>query len=257
MTLIKFTTKQIKILLAGFVFTLFSVSSQATLTQVSVLITKAAYSSNTDCSSKNAYFDDINPDYTGFSACRISVDDNNTIQYLSNVIAKFNTNGDESIDETFNGNDSGYEESDQYAPFVKSSDWTFTNLLTDNKGGTWTYTGGYPDIRFWAAKSATDFRLFWMVDSIFVNGLNDPCTSGDASSNLTYDCMRLAASVTTGDWTTPSNKGLSHISFFGGLTDCIDECGTTITVPEPNMLILFSMGLFGLAIRRKYKSNKL
>ena len=228
---------------------LLSYSVNAELTQVSVLITQ----DNTDC---NGYFDDPNPDYNGFSSCRITMSDSNGDEHsLSDVIIKFEGQSSEI--------------SKQYLDpvqkvFAEDFDFIFDN--TPNGSGSWEYNDNvfkYPDIRFWTAKAAGGgnsnggFKLFWKVNNIN----NTTCATGESSNNLTFACMSLAESVTTGTWTTPENKGLSHITFFGGL--CSEEdfqnldsncVNTPQEVPEPTTLMLFALALFGVLAKRKILS---
>jgi len=219
-------------------------AANAELTTVSVLITEG----KTDCSGNNAYFDDPNPVYSDFSACRITMEDGNGDTYsLSDVIIKFDSDGQSS------------EISNQYIDpeqKVFASDFNFTFYNDPKNSGSWEYNDGdfkYPDIRFWTAKAGDDFLLFWQVD---LSEAPESCLEGTHDSNLSYNCMNLAQSVTTGTWTTPDNKELSHITFFGGLceeTDANDgpNCGTTTTVPEPTSIALFALALLGIAARRK------
>ena len=241
MTFFSSLKKHTKTFIVASSLAMISFNSFAGYTQVSALITE----SNSDCSS-GKYFDDPDYIYNGFSNCRIFVEDGNgDKQYLSDVIAKFNTEP----------NDEGkfFEVSDKYEGQVVKDDWNPSTFSQGDKTGSWIYNNNvhtYPDIRFWTAKAGNDFRLFWVIEEP-----NNACIAGNASENddnLNFSCMNLAISVTNGDWTTPGNKGLSHITFFGGL--CTGpECNPIVItqVPEPTALLLFALGLIGLGARRK------
>jgi hypothetical protein len=217
-------------------------SDQNGVTTVSVGI-----SASNECSGNDAYFSTGN----GFSNCQISVDYNGTKFYFTddNVIAKFDTNENVQLTDGY----AKYSESDKYKDIIAPGMWDFTSS-EENKTGTWTYTNPnkYPDIRYWvskagAGKNGSGLRLFWTIE----NNEAGYCGAGDDTSiNLNYDCMNLAQSVTSGDWTTPANKGLSHITFFGGL--CTVNCDVPPTpVPEPTTFVIFALGLLGIAVRRK------
>jgi hypothetical protein len=215
-----------------------------------IITVSVSISASNECASNNAYFDDV----SGFSNCRIYIDDGGERKYLADVIAKFGTKDDDSSLEIGYGE---YEESTKYKTLVESNMWTF-DTTGENKTGTWVYNNAndYPDIRYWIAKAGggkngSGFRLFWTIE----NNDDGYCKQGiegndSVEHNLNFECMNLAQSVTTGDWTTPANKGLSHITFFGGM--CSVNCDDPATaVPEPSTLIIFTLGLLGLGIRRK------
>lgn len=230
--------------------TMVSFNSFASYTQVSALIT-----GDNDCRNNKYFYDDYS-DQNGFSACRIFADDNGTKNYLSDVISKYDT-GSSLVDSTFTS--SGKYSGAEYSSIVNKDNWEFTDTVAGNSTGTWTYNNGihtYPDIRFWVAKSGNGFRLFWLIE----DNMNNVCIAGNESQstdNLNLACMTSAISVTTGQWITPAgnngnNKSLSHITFFGGL--CTGpECGAPVTtpVPEPTTLVIFGLGLLGLAARHK------
>jgi hypothetical protein len=225
-----------------------SYAANAELTQVSVLITETS----NDCGN-NKYFDDPNDGINGFDSCRIFVENGNELAYLSDVIVKFGGN-----DEGF---DNSHDISSNYTGQVQATDFDLT-ANSSNTSGSWVYNDNkfkYPDIRFWTAKAGNDFLLFWQVQSAEIP---ENCITGTNSFNLSYACMNLAESVTTGSWTTPANNGgnmaaLSHITFFGGLCSEDDlnfdsSCGTTTTsVPEPSSIALFALALIGITSRRK------
>ncbi len=240
MKILRYINKSTKTLLVLSSIAMISFNSFASYTQVSALITE-----NKECGN-NGYFDDPNPDYNGFSSCRISVENGTDTAYLSDVIAKFNTEP----------NDDGeyFQVSTQYEDDVVEGDWNPSNFGTTDSTGTWIYNNNvhtYPDIRFWVAKSSNAFRLHWLIQE--EDGIDDACIGGNESGNminLNYACMSLAISVTNGQWVSPNNS-LSHITFFGGL--CTGpECDDPVTpVPEPLTLVIFSLGLLGLGLRRK------
>lgn len=224
-----------------------SYAANAELTQVSVLITEES----NDCGN-NKYFDDPNDGTNGFESCRIFVENGNELAYLSDIIIKFGGN-----DEDF---DNSHQISSNYDGQVQASDFDVTFNGT-NTSGSWVYNDNqfkYPDIRFWTAKAGNDFKLFWQVDSTEIPA---NCLTGTNDFNLSYACMSLAESVTTGSWTTPVNgggqiAGLSHITFFGGLCSEKDmnldsNCETTQQVPEPTSIALLALALLGITAQRK------
>lgn len=154
-------------------------------------------------------------------ACQVFIDDENgePIQ-LSPIIAKYEPNG--TVDElnsdysSFNG-----EEID----------------FTGNAVGSWLYTPGEddPGVRYWSAKSANGFNLFWYVDDA-----NETTCSGNT---YTLACLDLAESVTEGDWFTPGEQDLSHLAFYNS------EPPTY--VPEPGSMALLGLGILGLGFARR------
>lgn len=112
------------------------------------------------------------------------------------------------------------DDSNSAFPTIDGTEFTFSGLGTDNSTGTWTYTPNDPEdpaIRFWVAKAGNGFNLFY-------DG-----TSGDRSSSVP---------VFTGTWSTPQEKGLSHITFY--------NTGREVQIPEPSSLLLLGAGLSGL-----------
>ena len=198
----------------------------------------------------NGYF----PTSNGFSSCSISIlgevdlntdsDNNGTSKDL--VIAKFGDSLGPNFEDRNTNTIGG----------AKATDWEFTKTTvkdgSEKISGKWELknaTPKYPDIYFWLAKAGPGFRLFWQINNID-NINNAICNKANDDLNFSLGCMNLAQSVTTGDWTTPANKGLSHITFFGGL--CTVNCDVPPTpVPEPSTLVIFALGLLGLGVRRK------
>jgi hypothetical protein len=204
----------------------------------------------------------------GFSACKISiVDTNGDTQYLANSLIKFSGNFQISDENT---NYKYTNASDDFVKLkMKFTDKTGGGPSNDqpdgvddkNGDGKWKYSpqGGnsYPDIRFWVAKASNKYKLFWYVDD--ANITNASCKKNVKNYNFTFKCMSLAETVTAGSWTTPSNKDLSHLTFFGDLCDSDNQgingngCGptTTTSIPEPSSIALLALALFGITARRK------
>lgn len=252
-------TKQLKTLSNALItsaLVLLAPQSLATLTSSETLMS-ASFSGENDCS--NGFFhEDGYKGYTGFSACRIAIEDTNGVTIkLSDVIAKFDTGT--SLTPT-------YTESKQFEDDVQQSDWQFgkdTNTpdsgdLTDAyKQGNWNYGNTFPGIRFWTAKASNGFNLFWVVDKDTDGTSPDACDP----NSFTLGCLNLAKTVTSGSWTTPAKdngqlRGLSHITFFGGIgtTPPCDPsapgCGST-SVPEPKTIMIFALALLALVVRQK------
>jgi hypothetical protein len=259
--------KHTKTLLVLSSIAMISFNSYAGRTPVVVIISNSNIMDNNDGTSTvsvdigakngcNGYFSG-----KGFSNCRISI---NPVEALdpdkNQVIIKF--------DNSFNVDDSNSNTIGDIDATKgnQSNDFTLINTKynDDNEdiGGTWALnniTSAYPDIYFWlakagagksdAGKSDAGFRLFWQINNID-NTNNTICNQSSDNFNFSLGCMNLAQSVTSGDWTTPANKGLSHITFFGGL--CTVNCDVPPTpVPEPSTLVIFALGLLGLGVRRK------
>ncbi|UUO25176.1 PEP-CTERM sorting domain-containing protein [Colwellia sp. M166] len=221
--------------------------SMATPTTTDKLISHY-FAGDNDCN--NPYFQD--PGSNSFSTCKVAIGTFDVDKvYLADVIAKFDTIKDSTSP--------SYTESDNYAADIEQADWTFGNnggeLDSDYKVGTWTYTGGSPGIRFWTAKAGNGFNLFWLVDD--TTDANNACNP----ETYTLACLNLAKTVTSGSWTTPvgtngKNKGLSHLTFFGGtITTCQQNC-SPIVVPEPQTIMLFALAMLGFVVRRERSTIK-
>jgi hypothetical protein len=219
------------LLIVASLFTSFVANASLTpvgdLLQVSVLIAETEQGNKkNDCS---GYFGQ------GFEQCKITHVPSSDTTVFAEIMGKF---GDEN---KFN------------AP-SQASDWNFdvngqTNEAhpDENETGQWNYTGTeYPGVSYWVAKAGSaGFILNWMIADNADNRIT--CDSPDEFS---VSCLSLAISVTTGAWTTPSVKGLSHISFYGN--KCDNDCGpTTTSVPEPSSLALIALAFLGIAARRK------
>lgn len=198
------------------------------LRQVSILI-----NAKNDCS---GYFG------SGFSQCEITHVPSTNSPVFAEIMGKFDEDG-----------------STETTASSQASDWNFYGNTQQNPGnngtGTWYYTGAnYPGISFWVAKASKKFVLNWMVIDNEEN--RDTC---GPSKEFSIDCLSLAVSVKTGDWTTPVNtngknrspKELSHISFYGKNCDS-QPCERQVTdIPEPTSIALFSLALLGIAAHRK------
>jgi hypothetical protein len=171
------------------------------------------------------------PTYFGdgdFSSCNI--------EGLSPVIAKFEyENGGFTISP---------EDINTLYPSIDGSEFTLMPDLNSDEAntGSWLYSPDDPTdpgVRFWVAKSSTDFRLFWEVSTTDASGV---CTTNP----YTIDCLDAALVVTSGTWSTVDEKGLSHITFY-------DTGASVSPVPLPATAWLFCsalLGMFGVARRR-------
>ncbi|QDP02086.1 PEP-CTERM sorting domain-containing protein [Thalassotalea sp. PS06] len=178
----------------------------------------------------------------GFSSCQIFASDQPQM-FISPVIAKFK------------GDLSGFEDVNKfYTSVVSASDWEFSDGVSDNVTGTWSYNPTDPQapaVRFWSAKaggkgnSGGGFILFWNVT---MDDYNSYCAN-DAD---TYDCMSRALVTSTGSWTTPADKELSHITFYNGRRPDGEE--PPQEVPESTSLVLMGLGLVSLLLGRRKKA---
>lgn len=110
---------------------------------------------------------------------------------------------------------------------LTGAEFSFTDTTPGNgkvmDAVDWTYAPGTgdPSIRFWYAKAGPGGKFFYF---------DDPSDGLDG----------LADVVTSGSWSTPDGKDLSHISFY-------DTAAPPSTgVPEPGTLAVFGLGLLGL-----------
>ena len=151
---------------------------------------------------------------------------------ISPSMIKFN--GDGSVDEInslFDVADGGT---------LDGSEWLFTPALAGQTSGSWTYTRddiADPAVRFWVAKYANLFKLFYEVP----DSLDAACVG----NGLTYGCLSAALEVDSGMWdTNMAQQGLSHITFYDGGE----------AVPEPGTIFLLLLGVSGLLARRPRSS---
>jgi hypothetical protein len=192
-------------------------------------------SNGNDCS---GYFNGL---ANGFNNCEIGsvFDDPTTI--ATSVIKYNRADGD-----PIGGTAGSVERNTALHPTISGSEFAFSNLPDDeSKSGTWTYTpgAGDPGVRFWAAKAGTAFTLFWDIG----DDTSGTCAGGEDIANFTVACLDLAVSVTEGTWTTPNNRGLSHITFYHG---------DLAPVPLPASVIGLMAGLGALGgLRRLRKAT--
>jgi len=165
---------------------------------------------------------------TGFDSCTIFVNSGGETIELSPVIAKYEE--DLSLDEVNN----------TVFPTIDGTEFTFSNLGTDNSTGDFLYTKDDlfdPGTRYWATKASDGFILFWEVDDSAVAG-GGVC---DVADVFNLACLDAALEVTSGSWTTIDDKELSHITFYD-----------TAIIPVPAAVWLFgsALGLLGWVRRR-------
>ena len=136
--------------------------------------------------------------------------------------------------------------------------------LTDTDGGatffgtgSWTYTptGADPAVRYWVAKSSTEFNLFWNVSSADATGAACATIYSDT-------CLAAALAVTTGTWITPltqqgAPRDLSHISFYDTAVSSTSTSGGGGQIPEPSSLALLGLGMIASVFSLRRRSLQL
>lgn len=208
-------TKRLLSIMAFLVASLFSTAG--------ISATVSATFTDNDCA---GYFG------TGFEACTIFIDVDGQHVELSPVIAKYDVNDDGSFTTEVNSSLFGSVDGSEFS-ISMSNDWS----------GSWSYDRGQddPGVRFWVAKAASGFTLFWDVDQTVID--SGICS---AANYYTLDCLAEANVVTAGSYTTVDHKGLSHITFY----DSVDPH----VVPVPAAVWLMGSGLIGLvAVARRRK----
>jgi hypothetical protein len=163
------------------------------------------------------------PLYTGFSECWVQQTIAEQTTYYSPSIIKFEWGP--GLDPSKPG-----DISTRY-PSVTGSEFHDFAAVSNGQSGSWQYTPGDddPSIMYWAAKAGNGFTLFWMTESDD-GGLAD------------------AVAVTAGEWTTPGQQTLSHLTFYdsgGG--------GPPSEIPEPGTLLLIGSALAALGLRRRLR----
>ncbi|MGY6530498.1 MAG: hypothetical protein ACXITR_11280 [Cyanobacterium sp.] len=127
-----------------------------------------------------------------------------------------------------------------------------TGTRATGNSGKWSFDGSIPDlntsgrnipgITHWSSKSSTGFVLSWIVDRDDET-TTQVCNLGNLAdpNNYNRNCLNAALIVSSGNWSTPTSQGLSHISFYGK------------EIPEPSTAIpaIFLFGLAGLYGRKK------
>ena len=168
---------------------------------------------------------------TGFDSCAITVGDTT----LSPVIAKLNFDDFGNVATT---------ETNSAFSTVDGTEFDVTGA--GSAAGTWSYTPDNvddPDVRYWVAKGANAFNLFWQVDDaeLLAGG------ACDVADVFSLACLSAAQVVESGDWNTSglgkrNDPSISHITFYD-----------TAVVPVPASVWLFGSGLLGLVgvARRK------
>ncbi|WP_286270580.1 PEP-CTERM sorting domain-containing protein [Thalassotalea hakodatensis] len=236
----------LKIVGASLLIALFSSSSAvAGLTTVATFI-----DAKNDC---KGFFDNTssigisNTSGNGFGNCQIYSQDENGVKHnMAWVLAKFD------------GESRDFEEGNKFKSDTRRANWNFQNRPRKRKpgngsSGTWNFDNDKVDIFYWLAKAGTGFNLFWTVDDSTINsGICTPFNGTNASvfsTNLNLDCMSAAVAVNEGVYLTPSEKGLSHLTFFGNTS----TVPVVVQVSEPGILLIFSLGITGLFFARRQR----
>lgn len=208
----------------------------------SAAVVTADFSGN-DCA---GYFGGTGPGGGGFDACTVFVNSDGVKIELSPVIAKYDVPDEGSNAGQLPATASDTNNTDY--PTIAGDEFSFSNLTADNKTGTWDYTmgAGDPGVKYWATKAGNAFRLFWQIADADSSATCQDSNSGSTNYNLS--CLLLAQTVVSGDWTTPDNKELSHITFYN--TEPPTE---VIPLPASALLLLGGIGGFGAlrTLRRK------
>lgn len=173
----------------------------------------------------------FNGSQPGFKNCVIAIDG----IVLSPVIAKYEVD-DAGAVTNIAINDNSY-------PSIDGSEFGISYVDGGTSSGSWSYNGTAPDpnVKFWSAKAGNGFNLFWNVDDSEV-------LDGGACKSSTFNlaCLLAAQHTTSGDWHTPGNKSLSHITFYN-----------SGVVPVPAAVWLFGSGLLGLVgVARRRRVHK-
>lgn len=161
-------------------------------------------------------------DKGGFDSCVIASED--TGEGISSIIAKWEMDSD---------GEGEWEVSDNFPDF-NTDLVTFDPINPDGgRVGSWAYSADQSPIRYWVIKHGKAFTVYYDTD-------NERCAGVLAS---THECMTTANQVNGGDWDFSNLRGgFSHISFYD-----------SEVVPEPGTLLLFGLGLLGLAASGRYQ----
>ena len=172
-----------------------------------------------------------------FANC--AVPDPNGGDPLSAIMAKFDAVNDEItgdiIDFTAQFNTAVF-------PSLDGSEFSVDPASANGGTGFFTYTPGAGDplLRYWVAKAANGFILYYLVDTDVGTSRAD------------------AIAVTDGFWVTPQGpqgpRGLSHITFYDTTTG--SNGGGSATVPEPSSSALALIAVGALAATFRYRRRK-